>query len=353
MNSQTRYIPHLDGIRFIAAIMVVLNHYLAELNFDYKFSTGFYGVQIFFAISGFLITGILLRLKNAEEHISRRLIIKNFFAKRFLRLFPPYYILIFSYIFLECFGLYIAQKGWIIFYLAYLPNWFFYFHGWQGTIDNHLWSLGVEEQFYLLWPFILLMLPRGTEFKWVISMIITGYLFKCVIRQYFMLGGDPFLLPISQMDTLGIGALLACGLEYRLKFIESFKKALPFLLPIAILLTLVTSYDKPRNDPFLCLSLILLSSCLVLNAVVGFKGVTKIFMENKWVVYGGKISYGIYLYHKVIPTLFISSFERIGIGLPNRWLTLVISIALTFLISHLSWKLIESPILKLKKNFEH
>jgi peptidoglycan/LPS O-acetylase OafA/YrhL len=87
--------------------------------------------------------------------------------------------------------------------------------------------------------------------------------------------------------------------------------------------------------------------------VVGFKGVIKIFMENKWVVYGGKISYGIYLYHKVIPTLFISSFERAGLGLPNRWLTLVISIALTFLISHLSWKFVESPILKLKKNFEH
>jgi len=104
MDSQTRYIPHLDGIRFIAAMMVVFNHYLSELNFDYKFSTGFYGVQIFFAISGFLITGILLRLKNAEKVIPRRLIIKNFFAKRFLRLFPPYYLLIFSYIFLECFG---------------------------------------------------------------------------------------------------------------------------------------------------------------------------------------------------------------------------------------------------------
>jgi len=164
--------------------------------------------------------------------------------------------------------------------------------------------------------------------------------------------GDPFLLPISQMDTLGIGALLACGFEYRMQFIEYFKKALPYLLPLAILLTLVTSYDKPRNDPYLCLSLILLSSSLVLNAVIGFKGVVKTFMENKWVVYGGKISYGIYLYHKVIPTLFISSVERAGYEMPNRWLTMMVSIALTFLISHLSWKLIESPILKLKKNFE-
>jgi peptidoglycan/LPS O-acetylase OafA/YrhL len=352
-NKSIGYFNHLDGIRFIAAMMVVLNHYLEELKFDFKFSTGFYGVQIFFAISGFLITGILLKLKNAEPLISRRKIVKNFFAKRFLRLFPPYYLLIVTYIILEYFGLYIAEQGWIPFYVAYLPNWFFYYHGWQGTIDNHLWSLGVEEQFYLLWPFVLLMLPKGSEIRWVASMIIIGYLFKCVIRRYFLLGGDPFLLPISQMDTLGIGALLACLMEYNQKTLNSLKKLLPYLIPVAIVLTLITSYDKPRNDPFLCASLILLSGSVVLKAVDGFNGFWKKMMELKWVQYGGKISYGIYLYHKVIPTLISSTCHRLNIESPNRWLVFLGSIGLTFLISHLSWKWLEQPLLKLKSKFEN
>ncbi len=347
-----KYFPHLDGIRLIAALMVVFNHYLTELNFGFKFPTGFYGVQIFFAISGFLITGILLTLKNLQPAVSYVLIIKNFYIKRFLRLFPPYYILIFSYVVLEFFGLFVAQPGWKPFYMLYVPNWFFYYYGWQGTIDNHLWSLGVEEQFYLFWPILLLLLPKRSEHKWIIAMIVTGYFLKAIINQFFLLEGDPFLLPISQMDTIGIGALLACAYHYQLNFLTTAKRWLPFLLPIAILLTLYTSYDKPRNDPFLCISLVLLSGSIVLRGVEGFSGVIKKVMEWKWVQYGGKISYGIYLYHKVIPTLLVSFSHKLGILHPNKTGVLLLSLILTFVIAHLSWIWLETPFLRMKKYFE-
>jgi peptidoglycan/LPS O-acetylase OafA/YrhL len=344
--------PQLDGLRFVAAFIVVLNHFLDELHFDFKFPTGFYGVQIFFAISGFLITSILLRQKNAIVELSKRRIIKNFFIKRFLRLFPPYYLLIIFYITMQHFGLYIAEPGWIPFYLTYLPNWFFYYHGWQGTIDNHLWSLGVEEQFYLLWPFVILTLPRKQEYKWILWMILIGYLFKCIIGKFFLLDGDPFLLPLAQMDTLGIGALLACAVEYKMKLAEWLKKILPFLLPVSIIATLYFSYDAPRNDPFLCFCLIFLTGSLVYKAYLGFNGEFKFFFENKFVIYGGKISYGIYLYHKVIPILFTSSLRSLGIGNPNAVVVLLSSIAITFIVAHFSWIWIEKPILKLKDRFE-
>jgi peptidoglycan/LPS O-acetylase OafA/YrhL len=344
--------PQLDGLRFVAAFIVVLNHFLDELNFDFKFPTGFYGVQIFFAISGFLITGILLRQKDATVELSKKRIIKNFFIKRFLRLFPPYYLLIAFYIIMQSLGLYIAEPGWIPFYLTYLPNWFFYYHGWQGTVDNHLWSLGVEEQFYLLWPFLILTLPRKQEYKWILCMIVIGYIFKCIIHHVFLLEGDPFLLPLAQMDTLGIGALLACAVEYKMRLAEWLKKILPYLLPLSIVATIYVSYDAPRNDPYLCFCLIFMTGSLVYKTYLGFDGILKSFFENKFIIYGGKISYGVYLYHKVIPILVESSLRSIGIIHPSSRFVLIISIALTFIVAHFSWIYIEKPILKLKDRFE-
>ncbi len=357
MSKRLKHIPHIDGIRFMAAILVVLSHYFTELGYSSHFPIGAFGVQIFFAISGFLITGILLKQKNEVSlEYKKRVVVRNFFIKRALRLFPAYYVLIIVYIFLNHYGLSIAEGNWEPYFIAYMPNIFFYFNGWQCTVANHLWSLGIEEQFYLLWPFIILLLPRRQEFKIVLLLIILGYLTKCFIfyRNPALLPHgqyDPFLLPIGQFDTIGIGALLACIKEYELGLINKLKQVILWLLPVSLLSTLYLSFEKPQNDPFFCASLFFLSGALVFQANVGFGGFLKKIFDTPAIIYGGKISYGIYLFHKAIPLIFISVLRTLKIT-PEKNVVLISSVGLTLLVAHLSWKLFEQRINNYKLKFD-
>ncbi len=211
--------PELDGIRGIALLAVMLSHggpyivrggLLSKL-FVYAMIPGWSGVELFFVLSGFLITGILLKTKTAENYFS------SFYARRFLRIFPIYY-------FALTVGLLVApHSSWWnsmlppllktrIAYYFYLQNWpiFWKHHLFMlGSPFGHFWSLAVEEQFYLVWPLVIWLLPERA-LLWICG---AGLVAALPLRFYMvhLYRGDftAMALTSSRVDGLLIGVMLA------------------------------------------------------------------------------------------------------------------------------------------------
>ncbi len=164
--------------------------------------------MLFFVISGFLITRILLgaRTAAAEQGVPRRAVLRAFYARRFLRIFPLYYAVLFLAFVIGAASIR-AALPW---HLSYLSNWYFCY---GGKLDlshaGHLWSLAVEEQFYILWPWFALLL-RTAALPWAIgAMILTGPLYRFAIAAGGFNDGLIWMSTPAVFDALGIGCLLA------------------------------------------------------------------------------------------------------------------------------------------------
>lgn len=153
MNAKLTYMPELDGLRAIAVGAVLFAHFI-PVKYHVSLPFGSAGVQLFFVLSGFLITSILLRSKD----VSLRKALKNFYARRFLRIFPLYYLLL-----ALC-----ALTGWMSWqedlpwHVFYLSNVYISQLGHWPSVGGHLWSLSVEEQYYLVWPLVVLLTSKPT-----------------------------------------------------------------------------------------------------------------------------------------------------------------------------------------------
>ncbi len=204
----SRRIPSLDGLRAISVLFVIISHVLGTKNFpitrdqldDHLGELGNFGVRIFFVISGFLITGLLLDEKKDTGRVSLR----AFYLRRFFRIFPAAYAFIAVLFVLDRVNLIHLFHGDLLASLTYTVN----FHQPQSGWIIHLWSLSVEEQFYLSWPAILVIAGAGGA-RWVaVAQIIAAPILRFVIwfhfpeRRHFQ-GFE------TQMDSIATGCLLA------------------------------------------------------------------------------------------------------------------------------------------------
>ena len=167
LTAKRPHYPALDGLRGFASLLVVIYHNFGFINNYFFF--GWLGLDIFFALSGFLITDILINTVGHKNFL------RNFYGRRILRVFPVYYLglIIFLIVlpgigsFSFRFDYYIDHQLW---FWTYLQNWLFIFHPPTNESSlNHLWSLAVEEQFYLLWPFSVLVLRKP---KYLLTFIL-------------------------------------------------------------------------------------------------------------------------------------------------------------------------------------
>lgn len=353
MSKQLNYIPKLDSLRAIAAFMVIVSHYFEELKLGH-FAYGANGVPIFFVISGFLITSILLAQKNKLDKSLWELF-KNFIIKRALRLFPIYYLMIIVLFGLSVFlGLWICDKGDEWYYFTYTQNWLFYIKGWQSPLINHSWSLAVEEQFYLFWPLILLSVPKKHELKLILFLMFTGIIVRYWLTLNYTGIGTIKGVTFSNFDTLGSGALLAYFIQYKVVQVELFlEKYHKPLLVITLVSTLFLTYLNMNNGLILPQLINVMAVCLVFACFESVNDFMTPFLNLKFIQNIGKISYGIYLYHKPIPTFFGLLTSKLNIPIPdNKYILFLIYLLVTYIVASLSWKLIESPIGKLKNKFD-
>ena len=357
-----KYIKGFDTLRALAIILVIIAHWGPEfpkntapgLVKQMLVLGGDFGVYLFFVLSGFLITSILLNEKSKNENENRLIVIKNFFIRRSLRIFPIYYIFI-----LFCFFNYEFVREHIAYYLTYTSN-ILPYRANHSNILAHTWSLSVEEQFYLLWPWLIIYIPskylKHTMFLSIIIGLAARYMVVFVWHH-----GYPFL-SINCIDSFAIGALYALA-RLNKETCKQFEKGFRTLFPVLLfLLWRIAPYGglpvAVIFEKFMCdiiaLGLIIFA---INNEYVWIK---KYVLENTVLNYIGRISYGLYLYHFTLGPrydVFIAAYAKAHPGTPaffyNYYSAYCIKLTMLFIICWLSFMLIEQPILRIKKRFEY
>lgn len=333
------YRPQLDGLRCLAIALVLWQHFSPpELRGDLLL--GRYGVRLFFVLSGFLITAILLESRGRT--ISSAL--KVFYIRRMLRIFPLFYAVILLALLLDL-GNTRPEAWW---HLSYLSNVWFAFYSKMAIPTGHLWSLAVEEQFYLVWPFAILLAPRKHLRTIIIATICIGPLFRLVGWTMYW---DPRvirLLTPACMDTLGAGALLAYC-EWTRPDLSKRLAAGAGLAGLPIFLLAYTGYSDIVMTLLGDTGAAGVSVWLVYHASKGLGGPGGWILAARPIVYLGKISYGIYLIHFFIPALWLqfTPYEH----LHHTAMGFALFTALTIIAAALSHRYLETPINRQKQRW--
>ncbi|MBC1485028.1 acyltransferase family protein [Listeria seeligeri] len=349
-----KYVPSIDGLRALAVIAVIAYH----LNFSWA-KGGFIGVDIFFVLSGYLITNILL----TQWEKTQTLQLKQFWLRRFRRLIPAVYIMIVVVvIFAVLFHPEILKnlRGDAIASFFYVSNWWFIFHnvsyfdsfGMPSPLKN-LWSLAIEEQFYMIWPVFLFAFLRWVKNPKLLLKIVIGLGLLSAIWMTILYdpGTDPSRVYYGT-DTRAFDLLAGCALAFvwpfnRLSPVvpKRSKAALNIAGTISILLFFVFTAFVSEYQPFLYRGGLLFVAIIGVTMIATISHpasyLSKIFSFKplRWI---GTRSYGIYLWHYPIITLTTPVFE---VGQPNIWRA-ILQVAATFIIAELSFRFVETPIRK-------
>lgn len=357
--SGKKYYPQLDGLRAVAVLAVFVSHWV-PLNIVKKIGFGFWGVNLFFVLSGFLITEILLREIGKNKPAWQ--LLKSFFYKRILRIFPIYYLVIIFAFVLNLDN----SRDFSLYTFTYTLNFYNAFTGNIGLYLSHMWSLCVEEQFYLIWPFLLIFIKPKFHLHLILATILGAILLRYLLYYTEFPNYSIYnyrSMPAS-MDALGLGGLMA--------YLKIFKPALlktilnysfiTIIAMVAYLLIVFTNnqYSTILNETFLRTLVSIFSFFIIANALTGYKNWVGTFLESKWMQFLGRISYGLYLYHLIISTFLISALEAfikesILPYLPDIFnyniyiLSAPVYFLLTVITATISFYLIEKPFLKLKE----
>lgn len=312
------------------------------------------GVHLFFVISGFLITGILLdsRQKALSTGASTRHVLKAFFVRRLLRIFPLYYavILIAALLGVE------EINDWLAWNLTYTSN---VRDSLFGEVEHyrHFWSLCIEEQFYLTWPFLLLFVPRRSTASIVVAALV-AYPIYVGILFHFDLQNFVYSTPLGALNTLGSGALLALLVrDARCK--EVCQNVSPFLAVVltGLYLLLITSCYSTSLLIYLFQSALMAVTLLAIVAWAAQPGESIVArgLMTRPLQFVGTISYGIYLLHPFVPVAVRSVLSHFGFNTAATLgkLQLPFFLLATIGIASLSWYLFEKPINKFKKHFPY
>lgn len=338
----------LDALRAFAVLGVILHH---SVHWSGGVPLGPYAVRLFFVLSGFLITGILLRAREKSADRNRGYTIRSFYARRFLRIFPVYYAALAVLILLGQpeIG---ETVGW---HVSYLSN----VLASRADVDiqpiwGHLWSLSVEEQFYLLWPALVLFLPRRWLPAAFLSAVAFGPAFRLFAGVNYGVKPAVYLTP-GCLDSLGLGAFLA-WLASRQKWERTRDSFCRWALFAGMLLIAATAasvhWDISWRLWLLARDLgpALVFCWLVNRAANGFQGWPGKLLEYRPLVYVGTISYGMYLFHNFIPWLC----QTMNLALPGHGFTRFLVLApLTTALAAASWHLFEKPLNDLKDRFPY
>jgi len=370
-----KYNPQLDGLRFCAVFVVVCYHWIPYifLNQLTLFFGGF--VNFFFVLSSYLITKILLsaKEKSYNYNIPRYKVILFFLFRRTIRIFPAYYVFLLVVLLIPVVGE--DVKNHATMYFTYLANYhIFNATGWP-LVTSHVWTLAVEEQFYIFWPLIIIFVPHRYLLKTFILLIITSV----GLRAYFYQANTGFF-PQSILTEYCIGSFAVGGIlaymytipEKREVLITKYLKVMLLIgIPVGITIIIMKSFYLSFVLNGLIISLI--SLFLIRKAIFGYKGFMGKFLENRIVLYLGKISYGIYLYHLLVPVIFWRIFDNWYAYFSNRnshffshhnaKIVFIIKILssqigcfiiysiFTVAIAMISWNVIEEPFNRLKGLF--
>lgn len=341
---KVQYFAGLNGLRAIAAIAVVFSHINISAKEHYHVAVSAldlanFGVTLFFTLSGFLITHLLL----VEKEVTHSVSIKKFYIRRLLRIWPLYFL----YLSIILIVLKFAVGSEILYYLFFIPNVAFAL-GAGLPFLAHYWSLGVEEQFYMIWPWIT---KRFTKLPLVFSGFILAFIgLKVFIGLVVRDQAIATLLHYSRFGTMAIGGL--CAWYY---VFDKKKLAILLTWPIHALswgivgLVALNSFHISSmidHELFSCATVV-----LILNQIEGAQ--SRLSLERPWLSYLGNISFGIYVYnplliHFLMP--YLGEFFLAG-EIPGMMAAYAVITSATIAVAHISYHYFEKRFLGLKERY--
>ena len=374
---QSQYLPELDGIRGLAILGVLCSHgvgvtgLFATTNisapdniFEHLMVPLWGGVDLFFALSGFLITGILVQTKGNQNYFS------SFYARRALRIFPIYYLVLLLCLFVAHFSVHFANQlppgaEWKFAYFIYLQNWPIFWHGnpmMEGFWGAY-WSLAVEEQFYFVWPLVVLLLSE----KAISIVCLVGFLCALPLRLFLCIHyfGESFGLAqitSSRVDGLLLGA--ACAV-----YMSKNKRPVPVrwivvsgsIGSMSVAWIAIFHNSELVTPGSWILTLGITGFALLSGAIVALSQHHIPFIQRmltlRWLRIAGKYSYGIYVYHLLIflPVrrfFWLHPSLAVNLNLPEKILAILLLFGIAYVIAKLSYDLIETRFLRLKDGFK-
>ena len=343
------YFEKIDGLRCLAIAFVLVEHFAPDVG--HKITAGYYGVDLFFVISGFLITNILLNSKGAFLASYGK-----FVGRRTLRIFPLYYLTIG---FMLAVGYEPCRES-----LLYLATYTFNYAWIRFDLPmgylTHFWSLAVEEQFYLFWPFLVLSFRKRPRILFFLTGAIVSLCFYQLTTSYFeMVAPYNFVGLFPRAGSLCLGAIGAM-LQRRRSFLDDLFKniLLEWMVLAGLAISLVTTYGLKFVVLGLCSLYLVLKSA---HSDFSFGFINR-FLTDRRVLHVGRISYGIYIFHVPIGLYLTDRFVapwwysvdfvalgRFGFVQHYLWVVLLPVYALLSIgLATLSSRYLERPILSLK-----
>lgn len=367
------YLPGLNALRFFAAFLVIVTHiellkgqlgFSNSWKFLEQFNLGGLGVYFFFVLSGFLITYLLIHEKEKTGTIK----IKAFYIRRLLRIWPLYYfITLLAFFILPNFEMMLVpwlQQFYesnftvnLVLFLFMLPNLALALNP-AVAHAGQLWSIGVEEQFYLIWPVLFKSTNNLLRLLIRLFVVVVGIkvLFILLLNSNTIPSSENMLtlkkfLAMSKFECMIIGAFGAYGVKYNSKKMLRIVYH-PIVFGISLLsLPLMNYFSPDQLNDAIHLPYSVMFMVIIMNVSSNNKAI--ILLENKVFIFLGKISYALYMYHMIVVVFSIRLITWFfgEIGLFQNILIYVSSILLTIFVSWLSYEYFEKPFLKLKSKF--
>lgn len=359
LTPQRTHYPSLDGLRGLAILLVVFHH-----NFDFRniFFFGWLGVDLFFVLSGFLISDILLKSSENKNFLS------NFYMRRFLRIFPLYFLAVFFCLFVVPvinqsvrIDYYINNQVWL---WTFTQNWLFVFKSPYGSpLLLHFWSLAVEEQFYLIWPIVILLVKKPKSLLWITAVLLFLVMVIRILLWKFQIADLAYdsLYTFTRIDGICVGSMIALLLRVNPSFLTRFTTLIVLTLVGMNFIIYFLNLRASSRFPYLAFvgytTFAILFGILVHKAISGKSKYINFIFGNRLLTFFGKISYGFYVYHwPVYLLLFPYWFDVFNhnVSLTSIYAKIASSITVTIIsiiISTLSYYYFERYFLKLKRKY--
>ena len=365
-----KHISSLDGVRGLAIALVLVNHLLWSspltgsrlLDFVVRVrAASWVGVDLFFSLSGFLITGILFDTLHTGNYF------KNFYARRILRIFPLYYGVILLLL-IVVHPLRLDQGRQLYLLLGYLQNTSLWWNGPQSRVikdlTGHMWSLAVEEQFYLVWPILIFWIrDRRKLLLTAVVLAAMAPVARILLLHNGASFGSTYTLTFCRADSLLAGAWLALILRGSLRDTVLRYSAQVFWLAVSVCIAIAWrtgtfDWESSHSINSYGYSIVAVASTALIAMALRPQSLTATTMANGLLRWLGKYSYGIYIFHQIVGVLVgLVLMGFLHAHVHSKALFHIASmasiVAITLPLSVVSFKFYEQPFLKMKRYFNY